>query len=63
MARVLYILLLLLLGGTIICLIEDIRRKNRLIDKLLLRIAKDNCYIEDLENEIAVLRIRSRRRF
>jgi len=63
MARVLYALSLLLLGGIIICLIEDIRRKNRLIDKLLLRIAKDKYYIEDLENEIAVLRVRSRRRF
>lgn len=62
MARFFYAFLLLLLGGTIICLIEDIRRKNRLIDKLLLRIAKDNYYIEDLENEIAVLRVRSRRR-
>lgn len=63
MARLFYAFLLLLLGGTIICLLEDRRRKNRLIDKLLLGSAKDKYYIKDLEKEVAELRIRSRRKF
>ncbi len=63
MARFFYALLLLLFGGTIICLIEKIKRMNRLIDILLLSSAKDKYYINDIEKEVAELRIRSRRRF
>lgn len=62
MKKAIFPILLLLSGGTIFCLEKDRRKKKRLIDRLLQRSAKDKCYVNDLERELAKYRILFRRR-